>query len=146
LALEHFSKITYACPPHLWRLYEESLCSRWPGIELIAAIPSDLNGWDWYCPLMSLPLAFNTRLETIPANLPYLYADPKLAVQWREKLAALPNSEQPRAAMRTYKLTLSAALNPRKSPPCWPFPTYTGSACKKPRLHPNRPTRQPDNV
>jgi Flp pilus assembly protein TadD len=99
LALEHFSKITYACPPHLWRLYEESLCSRWPGIELIAAIPSDLNGWDWYCPLMSLPLAFNTRLETIPANLPYLYADPKLAVQWREKLAALPNSEQPRVGI-----------------------------------------------
>jgi tetratricopeptide (TPR) repeat protein len=27
---------------------------------------------DWHCPLMSLPLAFETRLDSIPAQVPYL--------------------------------------------------------------------------
>ena len=27
---------------------------------------------DWHCPLMSLPLAFDTRLDSIPARVPYL--------------------------------------------------------------------------
>jgi len=34
--------------------------------------------FDWHCPLMSLPLAFGTTLETIPANIPYLYPSPPL--------------------------------------------------------------------
>ncbi|MEW6344982.1 MAG: tetratricopeptide repeat protein [Paraburkholderia sp.] len=96
LALERFSQIGYVCPPSLRRLYEDSLCSRWPGrilldTELIAA-----NEWDWYCPMMSLPMAFDTRLDTIPATMPYLYADPARAAAWRARLAALPNPDLPR--------------------------------------------------
>jgi ADP-heptose:LPS heptosyltransferase len=37
--------------------------------------------------MLNLPLAFKTSLETIPANIPYLYADEKLVTQWREKLS-----------------------------------------------------------
>ena len=43
---------------------------------------------DLHCPIASLPLAFRTTVETIPAQLPYLDADPGLVAQWRETLAA----------------------------------------------------------
>lgn len=41
---------------------------------------------EWRCPLMSLPLAFGTTLESIPAEIPYLQADPDLIETWRERL------------------------------------------------------------
>ncbi len=45
---------------------------------------------DYYCPLMSLPLAFKTRLDTIPAQVPYLTADPERTASWMRRLRALP--------------------------------------------------------
>jgi tetratricopeptide (TPR) repeat protein len=45
-----------------------------------------LPAFDTHCPLMSLPLALDTRLETIPAETPYLAADPALAAGWRARL------------------------------------------------------------
>jgi tetratricopeptide (TPR) repeat protein len=44
---------------------------------------------DYCCPLMSLPLAFETRVDTIPGKVPYLRADPALAEAWRERLVNL---------------------------------------------------------
>ena len=38
------------------------------------------------CPLLSLPLAFGTRLETIPAEVPYLAPPPAKLHLWQEKL------------------------------------------------------------
>jgi hypothetical protein len=39
-----------------------------------------------HCPLLSLPLAFGTRLETIPSMTPYLRAPVHALETWREKL------------------------------------------------------------
>jgi tetratricopeptide (TPR) repeat protein len=39
------------------------------------------------CPLQSLPLAFGTRLETIPAAVPYLRVDGAVARAWAARLA-----------------------------------------------------------
>jgi len=36
---------------------------------------------------MSLPLYFNTKKDTIPASIPYIYADQKLVEEWHDKLA-----------------------------------------------------------
>ena len=47
-----------------------------------------LPPYDLQCPLLSLPLAFNTRLETVPANVPYLHADPRRALRWAQRLGA----------------------------------------------------------
>ena len=41
--------------------------------------------FDYHAPLMSLPLAFGTRLETIPAS-PRLAPEPALAFAWAERL------------------------------------------------------------
>ncbi|MGR0188454.1 tetratricopeptide repeat protein [Azospirillum aestuarii] len=58
-----------------------------PGVERVFARGEPLPAFDWQCPLLSLPRAFGTRLETIPAAVPYLTADPARAAAWRERLA-----------------------------------------------------------
>lgn len=49
-----------------------------------------LPATDFHCPLASLPLAFRTAPDTVPAAVPYLAAPPHVAAAWREKLAHLP--------------------------------------------------------
>jgi len=49
-----------------------------------------LPPFDFHCPLMSLPLALRTELSTIPAQSPYLRADPVKIEAWRQRLAAYP--------------------------------------------------------
>jgi tetratricopeptide (TPR) repeat protein len=44
-----------------------------------------LPAFDFHCPLMSLPLALESRLETIPSLHPYLKADEGQQEQWRNK-------------------------------------------------------------
>lgn len=43
-----------------------------PNIEQIVVSGEPRPPIDWHCPLMSLPLAFGTSLDTIPAQVPYL--------------------------------------------------------------------------
>jgi hypothetical protein len=50
--------------------------------KLNAPLPCDVQ-----VPLMSLPRIFGTTLETIPAEVPYLKADPGLVERWRARLA-----------------------------------------------------------
>ena len=42
--------------------------------------------FDVHCPIMSLPLAFKTTLETIPAKIPYLAVSQTKSEKWRAKL------------------------------------------------------------
>jgi hypothetical protein len=42
-----------------------------------------------YCPLSGLPRLAGTRLETIPAPVPYLHAEPVKSAMWAERLNAL---------------------------------------------------------
>lgn len=48
------------------------LANQWPDVIVADAFP-DTSGFDLATPLMSLPLALGTRLETIPADVPYLH-------------------------------------------------------------------------
>ncbi len=43
---------------------------------------------DYYCPLVSLPLAFGTLLESVPESGPYIKADPAKLRAWRERIPA----------------------------------------------------------
>ena len=51
-----------------------------------------LPKFDMHCPLMSLPLAFRTDLDNIPAASPYLWPNVDSVSHWRKKLggSALP--------------------------------------------------------
>jgi tetratricopeptide (TPR) repeat protein len=44
---------------------------------------------DYHCPLLSLPLAFDTQLSTIPCSVPYLAAEPERVKRWAAPLNAL---------------------------------------------------------
>jgi tetratricopeptide (TPR) repeat protein len=56
------------------------------GVAEVIAETAPLPDFDFYCPLMCLPQAFDTRLETIPAGVPYIRAYTSLADKWRERL------------------------------------------------------------
>jgi hypothetical protein len=56
-------------------------------IDLNQSLPD----FDVHCPLLSLALAFKTDLNSIPAPVPYLRADPSLAEVWKRKLASHGN-------------------------------------------------------
>jgi tetratricopeptide (TPR) repeat protein len=45
--------------------------------------------FDYYTPLLSLPRIFGTTLSSIPADTPYLFADPSLISMWQSRLASL---------------------------------------------------------
>jgi hypothetical protein len=53
-------------------------CHRW----------TDIPGHAAHCRVSSLPYLFNTRLDTIPAEIPYLKADPSRIAHWRARLAS----------------------------------------------------------
>ena len=66
-------------------------------LPLIASLESDvtlvsqddpLPDFDAYCPLMSLPYALGTTLETIPSSDSYLSPCPEKVAEWREKLGS----------------------------------------------------------
>ena len=64
-----------------------------PVLSLLRPLPDriiDSNGrvpkHDLHCPLLSLPLAFDTRLATIPAEVPYLSADREHLTMWKQRL------------------------------------------------------------
>lgn len=66
------------------------LLSRCSGIDELVAWGAPSPACDVWSPLMSLPALFHSTLDTIPATLPYLFADPLLVENWRKRLAELP--------------------------------------------------------
>jgi hypothetical protein len=90
-----------------------------PGPQRVVVQNEKLPEFDVHCPLLSLPLALGTTLETIPAAVPYLAADPDQALAWRIRLAAVPGlhvglvwAGNPRSADRAL-----AAIDRRRSLP-----------------------------
>lgn len=70
---------------------QDALCpllSDLPGVsQCLPLSTGELPAFDMYCPVSSLPLAFGTKLETVPSATPYLPAPAKSRVQiWEERL------------------------------------------------------------
>ncbi|HWK47276.1 MAG TPA: tetratricopeptide repeat protein, partial [Stellaceae bacterium] len=61
-----------------------------PGVERIVAEGDPLPPFDLHCPMLSLPRAFGTVLDTIPARNRYLSADPMRVAEWRQRVVRLP--------------------------------------------------------
>ncbi len=57
-----------------------------PGVSEVVGETAPLPPHDLYCPMMSLPLAFGTTLENIPAEVPYVQAPPERVSAWRDRL------------------------------------------------------------
>ena len=58
-----------------------------PRLELIS-LGDPVESPDCQCTLMSLPLAFGTNAQTIPAERGYLKADPRRVAAWAERVGA----------------------------------------------------------
>ncbi|HXV00084.1 MAG TPA: tetratricopeptide repeat protein [Caulobacteraceae bacterium] len=58
------------------------------GIAEVIARGETLPDFNTHAPLLSLPFALGTTLESVPADIPYLATDPAAAAFWRERLAA----------------------------------------------------------
>jgi tetratricopeptide (TPR) repeat protein len=58
------------------------------GVERVVVKGEPLPAFDLHCPLLSLPLAFKTTLDTIPAPPAYLRADGVKVRRWRDRLGA----------------------------------------------------------
>lgn len=86
LAAARFERVGLVVKPQLRALFARSFA----GCAEVFEAPPDESDWTHHCPLMSLPLAFETTLATIPAQVPYLQPDPAAVRAWRTRLAALP--------------------------------------------------------
>jgi tetratricopeptide (TPR) repeat protein len=56
------------------------------GVDQLVARGDPLPAFDMHCPLMSVPRALRTSVETIPRHVPYLASDPARVAAWRERL------------------------------------------------------------
>ncbi len=56
------------------------------GVDEVIEYGQPLPAFDLHCPVMSLPHAFGATLETIPADVPYLSADPAKVARWNDRL------------------------------------------------------------
>jgi tetratricopeptide (TPR) repeat protein len=59
-----------------------------PGVSMVLGDGEPVPQIDFYCPLLSLPLAFKTGLATVPANVPYLGPCEERLAKWRDRLPA----------------------------------------------------------
>jgi len=59
-----------------------------PGVTAVIPDGEELPHFDFYCSLLSLPLAFSTQPATIPADIPYIRARDESVAKWRHKLPA----------------------------------------------------------
>ena len=73
---------TFVCPPRLRRLLSSKAKVRF------ADSPPPGESFDAQIAISSLPRAFGTRLETIPAAVPYLAAEPQLRDRWLKRIGA----------------------------------------------------------
>jgi tetratricopeptide (TPR) repeat protein len=64
------------------------LAASLPGDIMIKPADARLPKFDVWCPLLSLPRILNTRLESIPAAIPYLAPRAAIAARWQRTLAA----------------------------------------------------------
>jgi tetratricopeptide (TPR) repeat protein len=76
------ARVILECQPELCGLLKGMT-----GAERVIARGDPLPAFDLQCPLLSLPRAFNTTLQTIPAPHLYLTIDPERVRQWAAKLS-----------------------------------------------------------
>jgi hypothetical protein len=65
-----------------------SLFSTLSGVSQLVERGSPLPSFDFHCPLLSLPLAFKTQMDSIPSSTPYLLSDPERVSRWQSRLGA----------------------------------------------------------
>jgi len=97
------ARVIVECQPEL-----KSLLQTLEGVAQVLSSAERRPAFDVHVPMLGLPLAFGTTVETIPANVSYLRPDPALVKQWRTRLAPRSTLHAPRL-----KVGLAWAGNPQ---------------------------------
>jgi tetratricopeptide (TPR) repeat protein/GR25 family glycosyltransferase involved in LPS biosynthesis len=75
------AKVLVECQPKL-----RPLLTGMEGVEQVIARGEPLPAFDVHVRLLSLPGIFHTRVETVPAQVPYLHADEARAARWKKAM------------------------------------------------------------
>lgn len=78
------ARVLLNCKPAL-----KPLLSRCKGIDQLVMVGDPMPSYDVEVPLMSVPGRVGTTLETIPQDVPYLFADPARVEAWKERVAKI---------------------------------------------------------
>ncbi len=78
---ERGARVIVECPPAL-----HPLLARTPGVSGWIAPTDPAPGADACVPLLSMPHRLRTTLETIPAMVPYIFADEARVAAWRDEI------------------------------------------------------------
>lgn len=62
------------------------LCRQLAGVDEVVATGDPLPGFDLFCPLLSLPLAFGTTVDTIPVMWRYFRSSSELLKKWELRI------------------------------------------------------------
>jgi hypothetical protein len=81
LARDAGAKVIYEVSDALYDLFTSL-----DGIDQLVKVNEHLPDFDYYCPLMSLPIGFNTQLNSIPLKIPYLSVSPDKINKWESTL------------------------------------------------------------
>jgi tetratricopeptide (TPR) repeat protein len=63
------------------------------GISQVVPQGKPLPDFTVQCPLLSLPRILDTRLDSVPAPIPYLFPDPDRVTRWQQVLRSLPGAK-----------------------------------------------------
>jgi hypothetical protein len=97
-----------------------------PGADMVVSY-GQLPVFDVQCPLLSLPFVLGTRLDSVPAKVPYLFAEEGLVQQWAQKLG--PSNGKKRvglvwAGSKTHKNDRNRSIDPAKLSPLLQVPGF----------------------
>jgi tetratricopeptide (TPR) repeat protein len=81
LVAERGARVIFECFREL-----ATLLQRVEGIDQVIVRGEELPVFDGHCPLLSLPLAFDTTIGTIPAGVPYVRTDPVSTQKWKARV------------------------------------------------------------
>ena len=96
------------------------------GVDMVIEEGKSPPPFDCHAPLLSLPRIFETTLETVPAEIPYLAADPVLINQWRVNLRGFRSGCVPRKLLPKHPPNPPFARGGKESGSRFPFPPFEG--------------------
>lgn len=90
----------------------EKIMQSLQGVSQIITVGDALPSFDLHCPLMSLPAAVGTKLESLPANIPYLWVRPERHSQW---LKRLDEDDRERGRSGRFRIAIIWSGNPEQA-------------------------------
>jgi tetratricopeptide (TPR) repeat protein len=98
LVKERGGVVVIRCPKPLTQILR-----RCPWIDQLCIEGAELPDFDVHLPLLSLPWIFRTTLADVPADVPYLFADPQLVEHWHREFSYI----------RAFRIGINWQGNPR---------------------------------